>query len=303
MSGAMFTGVVAGGQTVTVGPGQTASQVQVQAGRTLIVDAGGVIDDLQAAQGATVVDGGRIDLVNGDVAYGVDVQAGGTLDVTSGATVYNTIVGSGGEEIVTDDVSAPYGFPNVDEVGVANNTQITVGSVIEVRGFGDDSTTFAFFSGGDLIVRSGVGRYDSLSHYQTISGNQPDYFLDLGYDPAVSALRLEVACYVSGTAIATEGAEQPVERLAPGDRVRTASGQAHRVRWVGRRSYAGRFLAANPALQPVRFRAGSLGAGLPRRDLWVSSNHSMYLDGVLIPARCLVNGTTIVWERDRKQVD
>ena len=95
----------------------------------------------------------------------------------------------------------------------------------------------------------------------------------------------------------------PVEALAPGDWVVTLDGAAKQIRWIGRRSYAGRFLAANPAVQPVRFTAGSLGEGLPRRDLLVSPDHAMLIHGLLIPARCLVNGCTITQERELDRVN
>ena len=113
----------------------------------------------------------------------------------------------------------------------------------------------------------------------------------------------DVACYVTGTLVLTAAGERPVEELAIGVTVVTASGAHRPVKWLGLRSYAGRFLAANPGVQPIRFRAGSLGEGLPRRDLLVSPEHAMGLDGVLVPARCLVDDSTIVQERGLQRVD
>ena len=111
------------------------------------------------------------------------------------------------------------------------------------------------------------------------------------------------ACYCDGTLILTDRGERPVEDLRIGDTVITASGQHRAIKWIGRRSYAGRFLAANPSVYPVRFPAGSLGEGLPRRDLLVSPKHAMFLAGVLVPAECLLDGKRIVRERGLNRVD
>jgi hypothetical protein len=111
------------------------------------------------------------------------------------------------------------------------------------------------------------------------------------------------ACYCRGTLILTDSGELPVEELEIGSLVMTHRGELRRVKWIGRRSYAGRFLAANPGVQPVRFAAGSLGDGLPRRELRVSPMHAMFLDGLLVPASMLVNGAGIVRLRGLDRVD
>ena len=101
-------------------------------------------------------------------------------------------------------------------------------------------------------------------------------------------------CYCTGTRILTDRGEVAVETLAIGDVVVTAAGEHRSIRWIGNRSYSGRFANTNPAVLPVCVKAGALADSVPTRDLWVSPDHALYLDGVLIPAEHLVNGATIV---------
>lgn len=109
-----------------------------------------------------------------------------------------------------------------------------------------------------------------------------------------AAVNMVTACYCPGTLIETEQGERAIETLAIGDLVRTVSGALRPIRWIGRRSYLGRFARRNPDLLPVLFLPGSLADGIPRRDLLVSPRHAMYLDDVLIEAALLVNATTIL---------
>jgi hypothetical protein len=52
-------------------------------------------------------------------------------------------------------------------------------------------------------------------------------------------------------------------------------------------------LRANPKLLPVRITAGAMGAGLPKRDLWVSRQHRMVVNSK-ISARMFDRATVLV---------
>lgn len=84
-----------------------------------------------------------------------------------------------------------------------------------------------------------------------------------------------IICFCAGTLIETTDGPHKVETLAVGDRVVTMDGPAQPIRWIGRREISREMAAANPKLNPVRITAGSLGAGLPKRDLLVSRQHRM----------------------------
>lgn len=83
----------------------------------------------------------------------------------------------------------------------------------------------------------------------------------------------------------------PVEHLCVGDLAITASGRPRPIRWIGARRYPD--LTVPQADRPVRIRAGALADGMPARDLLVSPDHCLWLDGQLVAAGHLVNGSSI----------
>ncbi len=113
----------------------------------------------------------------------------------------------------------------------------------------------------------------------------------------------EVACFVAATRIRTADGEVAVEDLRIGDHVMTLSGAARAIKWIGVRAYDGRFIRGNRDVLPIRVRAGALGDHVPSRDLLISPRHALYLEGVLIEARDLVNGVSIVQAEKVDRVD
>jgi choice-of-anchor A domain-containing protein len=105
-----------------------------------------------------------------------------------------------------------------------------------------------------------------------------------------------IPCFARGTRIATPAGEMAVETLKAGDCVHTRDGDglaARPVKWIGWRRID---LAAHPRPElaaPIRIQRGAFPDNMPHRDLLVSPDHAIFVDGVLICARQLVNGTTI----------
>jgi hypothetical protein len=109
----------------------------------------------------------------------------------------------------------------------------------------------------------------------------------------MNVLGYDLACYVEGTRILTTHGERRIETLTAGDHVVTLLGGTGRVIWLGRREMD---LTRHPAPSlawPVRVRAGAFAPGLPSRDLYLSPDHAVYADGVLIPVKLLINGSTV----------
>jgi hypothetical protein len=82
--------------------------------------------------------------------------------------------------------------------------------------------------------------------------------------------------------------------LRVGDRVPVLLGERHaRVIWRGHRRVDVRRHPRPLDVQPVRVCAGAFAPGLPHRDLVLSPDHALFIDGVLVPVRVLVNGATV----------
>lgn len=100
-------------------------------------------------------------------------------------------------------------------------------------------------------------------------------------------------CFLAGTMITTPDGEVSVETLRAGDLVTTLEGHTVPVRWLGRQTISTRF--ADPLrVLPICIKAGALAENVPSKDLYVSPDHAILIDNILVHASALVNGTSIV---------
>lgn len=169
------------------------------------------------------------------------------------------------------------------------DTSFTVGEGIEDNGAGSDLGTFAgtFTDGsGTYVVINAAGTYYLFSD-AVAAGSFPASFTLGALDTSPLT-----TCFLAGSLIATPDGEAAVETLTSGDVVLTQDGRTVAIEWVGQQTLSRLFTPAEQ-LNPVCLAVGSLGHGVPHRDLYVTPDHAMYLDGVLCTASALVNGTTI----------
>ena len=275
-----------------LGGGRFSSGVLTNSG---VIDGAGTLSATVVNKGVIVASGGTLHL-SGNASGAMKVDAGSTLDLAGGQTSGSVTFGAGaGLTLASAALSSGlllqdfYRGDTIDLEGIAYVNGLTGGSYDQASGQlqvsnGVSSLTLSFGAGNALV-------------------DDPFHFTSDGAGGTLVSNDAVPACYCLGTLIATPGGERLVEALAIGDHVLTARGETRVIRWIGRRSYVKRFLAGKRHLLPILLRAGCLGGGLPRRDLRVSPMHAMFLDGLLIPAECLVNGTSITQDRACDRLD
>ena len=162
------------------------------------------------------------------------------------------------------------------------DTQFTFGEAITFLGGGGDEYTFYGSYGSGWIGQSDEGIFWLFTNDSTIADGT---VINADTNPFTT-------CFLAGTLIATPDGARAVETLAPGDHVLLADGRAVPVRWLGVQTIVKAFV--DPARSfPICIAAGALGDGLPVRDLFVSPDHALLLDGALVQAGALVNGSSV----------
>ena len=221
--------------------------------------------------------------------------------VSSGATVSTGSVSGSMALAATDeaiyafegDISSPTSFlaafANDDGQLNLSNTGLTLGTTaIEIDGDEDVAT----YTGtrADLPINllttindpSNWTTQDGTGD-QSNDGNAPD----LPFDTTI------FECFVTGTQILTEKGYQPVEKIQIGDKIQTAEGM-ETVKWVAHQTVNPKSITNPFRGNPVQIKAGALGYNLPSRDLFISPDHALFVDSLLINAGALVNDISIV---------
>jgi autotransporter passenger strand-loop-strand repeat protein len=277
-------GTVAGNQ-VTVSSGVTSTGLTVTSGASLVVNQDGTASSTTVQSGGAAIVGGTIANTN--------LSNGGLLDLqTSAAAATGTLTLTGSGNVIEQDAAG-------------------TGLTATISGFNENQNLDLTFltTAGTTLTSSTVGGNTSLtvtngafSETFTVAGTGG--LFTLGTGPTVD-ITDSIPCFASGTRLLTAAGDVLVEDIQVGDTiitVRDGGPVSRKVVWTGRRAID---ISRHPCpklVNPVRIIAGAIAPGLPERDLRLSPEHAVYLDGVLIPAINLVNGTTIYQEQSTQHV-
>jgi autotransporter passenger strand-loop-strand repeat protein len=326
---ARFT-TVNGGGTEAVFIYGTATDTTVNNGGTMDVSNGSAIDTMVDAGGAeflysgsasdTTLDGGTLSVTGGAQVNDTTVNSGGVLTanfVTISAItsfgvvethVNSTVVNAGGFLIVSGNVAgAAFTLTTLNSGGteiltvadVPATVTMSVGASIDLAYLPYAAGGSAWFVSSVTLIQDGV-LYVSVggeTTSQSLKGTYADTHFQLVSATSggtLVTLEQDVPCYRSGTRILMGRGEVAVEALRVGDVVRTVMSEtAAPIIWLGRRDID---CARHPHPQtvwPIRVAPGAFGPGRPHTDLFLSPDHAVYLNNVLIPIRHLINATTI----------
>ncbi|MSP02778.1 MAG: hypothetical protein EXR07_17285 [Acetobacteraceae bacterium] len=264
---------------------------------TIKLNAGAVLTDaagMTVGAGATLTGAGTVNaelVAAGIVTADTDkltlngaVTGGGTLRIVNLGTL--ELTGSVAATMVVDFSSGTLEIDDPTNFG-ATLAGLGLGDVIGFGTLSASGLSYAPGAGGGTLTVNFIG---GGSANLTVTGTYaPSIF-------SVSGGDVQVACFAAGTRILTPAGEVPIETISAGSEVVTLKDQTRvhrRVMWTGYRHVDLRRHPDPARVRPILFMPGSIAGGVPRRTLRVSPDHAMAIDGLLIPARLLINGSTI----------
>jgi hypothetical protein len=270
----------------------------------------------QTPLGATLSGTGSVEVLTGGTINVVATVTGSEtflLDGTANLNLYgsvaagSTILMDGG----SDTINVSNFFDGINVGGTYSYNGVPSGELgsptpppaVSATIFGFDATdqivfqgiyfTVASYADGTLNLLQDTTSVGSL----TLSGDySDDIFSVTGTTVAGQAqevVTVSPACFAAGTRIATPRGEIPVESLRQGDEVTLASGGTAPIVWIGRRRVDCRSHPKPRDVWPVRIRHSAFAPGIPCRDLFLSPDHAVFAEEVLIPIKHLMNGDTI----------
>jgi hypothetical protein len=230
-----------------------------------------------------------------------DLSGGGTFDQSGTTYTLNLGTITQGTSVsaidlgVLNDVSGPSDL-------LSGSFTESVSEAFGLTGFGPFSGLEAGQVDSDPTIILSTTDTGSFTETVTLTphGSNASGFNQVLQQETLTVSADVATCFLAGTRIGTERGEVAVEAIGVGERVRVVLGDAAggdglaEVIWVGQREVD---CARHPKprqVWPVRLAAGAFGPGRPHSELFLSPDHGVFVNDVLIPIKHLINGSTIV---------
>ncbi|OAG75179.1 outer membrane protein/adhesin family protein [Acetobacter malorum] len=310
-----------GGGAYVIPPGMTGTVttlISALSGATIYVGGTATITTaVSALSGMTVnVDGGKATMGNNLIAGAL---SGSTINLTNGGTFSNgsglvallngsTInFGKGGGNFIANaggtllDLSATTinGFDAAKDFISFENLSATPATYSIANSLGSQQSITVYDANGQTIADVNVSGQHFTAGKYSATGAGPLTVSSDGTSLSIEAVGS--VCFLPGTLLSTPTGEVAVEDVQVGDTLLTfENGKpvAQPVVWVGsRRAEVRAGLPLDEAGWPVRVRQNALADGVPGKDLLITPEHCLYLDGQFVPVRMLVNGETIAYDQ------
>ena len=293
LAGGVTSGTVvsSGGTEIVSALGRDVGTVVSSGGYDLIsglsigaVVSGGAVIQGGTTDGLTITGNGNVlaedSILGFSVLSNTTITGNGTLTASDGSDMSGSLVFGGAGTFVLSNTVMPFatlsGFTGADTIDLAGVAYSQAGAVE--------------YSDGSLVITEGGHNY-----VLEFAGNYGSSAFSIAADPfgGTRLTATDPPCFAAGTLIATPQGDVPVEQLAVGDVVLTEGGGVAPVTWIGSRHIdCGRH--PDPArIWPIRIRAHAFAPSQPARDLYLSPDHAIFAEGVLIPVKHLVNGHSV----------
>lgn len=262
--------------------------VTLSAISTLTISSGAVVSGVTISGSiatVSVMGGGTLEkslLLNGYVSamsgatLSANVLNSNVVYLSSGATSINdTYINSG---TGADGYSDAYVYSGASIVSPYIGSANAGSFVVRVSSGASITDPTLVTSGGQLLVSGG-----------TVTTTDPD------------------PCFLAGTVIETAKGGINVEDIRIGDEILTLVNGVKETRaviWAGKAEAMIRpDLPNDLSGYPVRIVKDALGENLPFKDMLITSEHCLYLEGAFVPVRMLINGITVFYDTTIRQYE
>ncbi|GBQ69461.1 hypothetical protein AA103196_2223 [Ameyamaea chiangmaiensis NBRC 103196] len=221
-------------------------------------------------------------------------SGGGTLVLNAGGSVLN-LLSSSGSNVTLNNYN-----PSLDTIELQNTTAGITGYT--VSGTSTAKTITLYGGSGNATVAtysvnlaSGVTLANGTYNTVNSSTNNP---LSITYDGTNTYIGV---CFLAGTLIDTPQGPVAIETLEKGSKIIAYTDRGTELRdviWSGTaHTVVQTDKPDDQAGYPVRIRQNALADGVPNKDLLVTPEHCLFFNGRFVPARLLINGSSIAYDR------